>query len=120
MGIGHRYDLIFDTVGNHAVADYKRVLKRQGHFVTTAFLPALVFQSRWLSLTQGKKMHNMMAKPNQKDLDTVKELLNTGSLVPIIDRCYPLNQAPDALRYLGEGHAKGKVIIIMPNNSTKK
>lgn len=117
---GHHYDLIFDTVGNHAVTDYKRALKRQGHFVTTAFLPALLFQGPWLALTQGKKMHNMMAKPNQKDLDVVKELLNTGKVVPIIDRCYPLNQVPDALRYLGEGHAKGKVIITMPNNSSRK
>jgi len=87
---GQQYDLIFDTVGNRSVTEYKRTLKLQGHFVTTAFLPALVIQGPWLSLTQGKKMHNMMAKPNQKDLAAMKGLLNTGKVVPIIDRCYPL------------------------------
>ncbi len=112
-----QYDLIFDTVGNLSVAEYKRALKPQGRFVTTAFLLSLLIQGPWLSLTEGKKMHNMMAKPNQKDLDVMRDLLETNQVIPIIDRCYPLSNVPEALRYLGEGHAKGKAIIIMPDSS---
>lgn len=114
---GQQYDLIFDTVGNRSVAEYKRALKPQGRFVTTAFLPYLVIQGPWLSLTEGKKMHNMMAKPNQKDLDVMRDLLETNEVIPIIDRCYPLSDVPEALQYLREGHAKGKVIITMPDIS---
>ena len=65
---GKRYDLIFDTVGNHSVTAYKRVLKPKGNFVTSAFLPALIIQQPWISFTEGKKMSNLMAKPNQEDL----------------------------------------------------
>lgn len=117
---GQQYDLIFDTVGNRSVTEYKQALKLKGHFVTTAFLPALLFQGPWLSLTQEKKMQNMMAKSNQKDLNTLNGLLNTGKVVPVIDRCYPLSQVPEALQYLEEGHAKGKVIITMPNNLVRE
>jgi NADPH:quinone reductase-like Zn-dependent oxidoreductase len=117
---GQRYDLIFDTVGNRSVAEYKRVLKPKGKFVTTTFLLALVFQGPWLSLTNGQKMLNMMAKPNQKDLVFMGELLEKGKVVPIIDRCYPLNEVPEALRYLGQRHAKGKVVITMANGSSRK
>ncbi|MBK8904462.1 MAG: NAD(P)-dependent alcohol dehydrogenase [Anaerolineaceae bacterium] len=114
---GEQYDLIFDTVGNRSVAEYKRALQPQGRFVTTAFLPSLVIQGPWLSLTEGKKMHNMMAKPNQKDLDVMRDLLETNQVTPIIDSCYPLSDVPEALRYLGEGHAKGKAIITMSASS---
>ena len=113
---GQQYDLIFDTVGNRTVAEYKRALKPQGHFVTTAFLPSLVFQGPWLSLIEGRRMLNMMAKPNQKDLDVMRELLETDQVISIIDKCYSLSDVPAALRYLGEGHAKGKVIITMPDS----
>ncbi|MBK8900237.1 MAG: NAD(P)-dependent alcohol dehydrogenase [Anaerolineaceae bacterium] len=114
---GEQYDLIFDTVGNRSVAEYKRTLKPKGRFVTTAFLPSLVIQGPWLSLTEGKKMDNLMAKPNQKDLDVMRNLLETNQVIPIIDRCYPLSDVPEALRYLEEGHAKGKAIIMMPDSS---
>lgn len=110
---GHQYDLIFDTVGNRSVAEYVQALKPQAHFVTTAFLPALMFRGPLLSLTQGKKMRNMMAKPNQKDLEVMRELLETNQVIPIIDKCYPLGEVPEALAYLREGHAKGKVVITM-------
>ena len=105
------YDLIFDTVGNRSVAEYKRALKPEGRFVTTAFLPALVFRGRWPSKSVGKKMVNMIAKSNQEDLAYLAELMEIGKVKSVIDRCYPLNEVPEALRYLREGHAKGKVII---------
>jgi NADPH:quinone reductase-like Zn-dependent oxidoreductase len=109
---GQQYDLVFDTVGNHSVSEYKRTLKPQGRFVTTTFLPAIAFQGRWPSRTVGKKMVNMMAKPCKADLLYLAELLEAGKIKLVIDRCYPLSETPEALRYLGEGHAKGKVIIV--------
>jgi NADPH:quinone reductase-like Zn-dependent oxidoreductase len=58
-------------------------------------------------------------KPNQKDLVFVKELLEAGKVVPVIDRRYPLSEVPEAIRYLEEGHAKGKVVItVQQNNNT--
>jgi NADPH:quinone reductase-like Zn-dependent oxidoreductase len=58
-------------------------------------------------------MGAMMAKINQKDLAIIKELLETGKVKPVIDRRYPLSEVPEALRYLGEGHARGKIVITM-------
>jgi len=66
----------------------------------------------------SQKMGNFVAKPNQQDLAFVKGLLQAGQLVPVIDRTYPLSEVPDAIRYLEEGHAQGKVVItIVPNNT---
>ncbi len=108
---GQRYDLIFDTVGNHSVAEYERVLRPNGNFVTTAFLPALILLGPWRAMTGANKMSNMMAQPSSQDLVFLKELLEAGKVVPVIDRRYPLSEVPDALRYVGEGHASGKVVI---------
>jgi len=59
----------------------------------------------------------LLAKPNNKDLVFMKELLEAGKVVPVIDRRYPLCEVPDALRYLGEGRAKGKVVITVEQNA---
>ena len=56
-------------------------------------------------------MGNMLAKPNKKDLVFMKELLEAGKVIPVIDRCYPLSETAEAIRYLEEGHARGKVVI---------
>jgi NADPH:quinone reductase-like Zn-dependent oxidoreductase len=58
-----------------------------------------------------------IAKPNQKDLVIMKGLLETGKVKPVIDRCYPLSEVADALRYLEEGHAQGKVVITVAKNN---
>ena len=58
-----------------------------------------------------------VAKPNQKDLVFVKELLEAGKVVPVIDRRYPLSETAEAIRYLEEGHARGKVVITVDHNS---
>lgn len=62
-------------------------------------------------MTGSKKMGNIMLRPNQKDLVFMKELIEAGKVKPVIDRCYKLSEVPDALRYLEEGHAQGKVVI---------
>ena len=76
---------------------------------------AQIFQSMlmgsMMSETGGRKMAGVSAKRNQKDLAFLKELVEAGKVVPVIDRRYPLSEAAEALRYLGAGHAKGKVVI---------
>jgi NADPH:quinone reductase-like Zn-dependent oxidoreductase len=77
-----------------------------------------MLQGPWISRTGSKRMGNMgVAKPNQKDLVIMKELLEAGKVKPVIDRCYPLNEVADALQYLEEGHAQGKVVITVAQNN---
>ncbi len=76
------------------------------------------FLGPWISMTGSKKMGSLgESKPNKKDLAFMKELLETGKVVPVIDRRYTLSEVPEALRYLGEGHAKGKVVITVEHNN---
>ncbi len=65
----------------------------------------------------GKKMGGVSAHTSQKDLNILKELLETGKIVPVIDRRYPLSETAEALRYLGEGHARGKVVITVAEDT---
>ncbi len=114
---GQRYDLICDAVGNRSVSDYKRALRPRGTCVIIGFstLPRLfghVVLGPLLSMTGNKKIGLMgLAKPNQKDLVFVKDLLEAGKVVPVIDRRYPLSETAEAIRYLEGRHARGKVII---------
>jgi NADPH:quinone reductase-like Zn-dependent oxidoreductase len=87
-------------------------LRPQGIYVTTAFSPALALQGEWISMTGNQKMAPLIPKPpSNQDLIFIKELLERGEVAPVIDRCYSLNELPEALRYLGEGHTRGKVVI---------
>ena len=71
-----------------------------------------MLQGPWISMTGSQKMGNMgVAKPNQNDLLIMKELFESGKVKPVIDRTYPLSKVADAIRYLEEGHAQGKVVI---------
>jgi NADPH:quinone reductase-like Zn-dependent oxidoreductase len=62
-------------------------------------------------------MGNLLMKPNKKDLVFVKELLEAGKVVPVIDRRYPLNEVADAIRYLEDGHAQGKIVITLEHSN---
>lgn len=110
-----RYDLILAVNGFYSLAAYKRVLKTNGTYVMVGGTNAQIFQALFLSSLMSmfgdKKMGITMAKPNQKDLTFITELFEAGKVKPVIDRHYPLTELPDAIRYLEEGHAKGKVII---------
>jgi len=113
---GQHYDLIFDIAAYRSILDYKRVLSPRGIYVLAGGSIARMLQA---SMTGGKKMTNFSAKPNQKDLISIKELLEAGKVVPFIDRRYPLTEVADAVRYYGEGHPQGKVVItVEPNNKT--
>jgi NADPH:quinone reductase-like Zn-dependent oxidoreductase len=71
-----------------------------------------------ISMTTGKKMGNVASKSNQKDLIILKELIDTGKIKPVIDKRYTLPEVPEALRYLGEGHARGKIVITIDSHSS--
>jgi NADPH:quinone reductase-like Zn-dependent oxidoreductase len=114
---GEHYDLIFDAVGNRSVADYQRALTPNGicavaGFTSLSRLFQVIAVGGWVSATGNQKIGLMeTAKSNKKDLAFIKELLETGKVVPVIDRCYPLNEVPNAIRYLETGRARGKVVI---------
>lgn len=114
---GQQVDLIFCAVGNRSISDYKRALKPQGVCVIAGFTTLrLMFEHLILgprrSKADGQRVGMMgTVRPNQEDLTVVKELLEAGKVVPVIDRCYPLSETAEAIRYLEAGHAKGKVVI---------
>jgi len=118
---GHHYDLILAANGYHSISAYKRALSPKGIFVLTGGSMAQLFQAmllgRWMSKAGGKKLGFMMAKPSQEDLGFLKELLEAGKVKPVIERRYPLSQVAEAVRYLEEGHAQGKVVITFEHNN---
>jgi NADPH:quinone reductase-like Zn-dependent oxidoreductase len=114
---GRHYDLILAANGYHPILDYRRALSPKGIYVMSGGSWAQMFQAMllgpWISMIGSKKMGALSAKANPKDLAFVKELIEAGKVKPVIDRRYPLSEVPEALRYLGEGHARGKVVITM-------
>jgi len=114
---GVNYDLIFDAVGKRSFSDCKRALNPKGIYVTTEFSPTLVLQGLWVSMTGSRKMIPMPPKgPSRNIRELFKELLEAGKLIPVIDRCYTLNEVPEAFRYYGKGHAQGRVVITLEHN----
>jgi NADPH:quinone reductase-like Zn-dependent oxidoreductase len=120
---GQQYDLIYCTVGNRSISDYKHALKPQGVCVIAGFTTLRLLFSYMIfgslkSKAGGKRVGIMgSAQANKKDLLYIKELLETGKVVPVIDRCYPLSETAEAIRYLETGRARGKVIINIGQNS---
>jgi NADPH:quinone reductase-like Zn-dependent oxidoreductase len=114
---GPRFDLIYDAIGNRSVFDYRRALKPGGTCVIAGFtsLPRMFGHMLLGPLVskRGEKKVSMMGISNadKADLLTIKDLLETGKVVPVIDRCYPLQETAEAIRYLETLHARGKVII---------
>jgi NADPH:quinone reductase-like Zn-dependent oxidoreductase len=114
-----RYDLILDCVGNHSFSECRRVLNPDGRFVMVGAphdpsvigLLAQMMKALLLSLFVSKKAVMFIAKSSREDLTLLGELIATGELEPVIDRCYSLSDAADAVRHMEEGHARGKVII---------
>jgi NADPH:quinone reductase-like Zn-dependent oxidoreductase len=114
---GHRYDLILGTAGYRSILDYRRALSPQGRYVMTGGAMRQVFEAilfgPLLSKPGGKQLVNLSSKPVPADLAHLRELLEAGKVVPVIDRCYPLEQLGEALAYYEGGHARGKVVITM-------
>ena len=112
---GLRYDLILGVNGYHSLSAYKRALSPKGVYLMAGGTTAQIMQGflfgSLMSKGGDKKMGSVSAKPSQKDLLILKELFEAGTIVSVIDRRYPLSEVPEAIRYLEEGHARGKVII---------
>jgi NADPH:quinone reductase-like Zn-dependent oxidoreductase len=119
---GQLYDLILDVVVHRSIIDYMRALSPEGICVMVGGSMTRVFFNLLLglciSMTGNKRIGLGMWEPNKKeDLAFIAELFEAGKVKPVIDRRYPLSEVPEALRYLEEGHAKGKVVITMECNS---
>ena len=116
---GQRYDLFFDCVGNHPLLARRRVLVPKGRLIMvgapdTARLTGLLARligALVLSRFVSQKLVPFLAKSNKEDLSTIRELLATGKVTPVIDKRYRLSEVPEALWYLKEGHARGKVVM---------
>jgi NADPH:quinone reductase-like Zn-dependent oxidoreductase len=121
---GQRYDLILAVNGYHPILAYRRALRPAGIYVmvgaSTAHLMQALLQAMLLgpviSRTGRQRVANFIAKLNQKDLVFMQALLAAGKVVPVIDRCYPLHETAEAIRYLEVGHARGKVVIAVEHN----
>jgi NADPH:quinone reductase-like Zn-dependent oxidoreductase len=117
-GSGDRYDVILDCVGNHSLLACRRVLNHRGICVVITgpdgFLlgpVARMLKALMLSPLVSQKVIPFISKPGREDLAIVLKLMETGKVKPVIDRQYRLNEVPEAVRYLEEGHARGKVVI---------
>jgi len=112
---GKQYDLILDVVAHRSAFAYKRALRPNGSYFLTGGSVATIFQilllGPWIRGTTGKNMRILAVQPNLKDMVHITELYEAGKVIPVIDKTYPLSEVPEALRYLGEGRVRGKVII---------
>lgn len=119
------YDLVFVANGSRSLFDYKRMLRPRGICVLaggastsiSAILGGMLL-AWWISKTSSNKFISFMAKIKQEDLAVMKELLESEKVKPVIDRRYLLTDSAEALRYLGQGHARGKVVIRIEHAST--
>src|SRR6266568_3341393 len=118
-----RYDVILDNVANHSLLECRRVLKPKGIYVLIGggrpneqgLIGPLAkpIKAMLLSPFVSQKMGMMMADTNQKDLNVLGDLMQSGKVKPVIDRSYKLSEVPEAIRYLEQGHARGKVVITL-------
>jgi NADPH:quinone reductase-like Zn-dependent oxidoreductase len=114
---GRRYDVILGANAYHSIFDYRRALREDGRYVMCGAggiqMLQGIFLGPLLSRMGSRKMGAVMAKVDPKDLDLLAQLAAEGKVAPVIDRRYPLSGVPDALRYLEERHARGKVVITL-------
>ena len=119
---GQKYDLIFQLAGTRSPSECRRALTSKG----TLVLSSGESDGRWigpvdriikalmLSPFVSQKMASFTVQPNKADLQFLKQLIESGKVTPVIDRTYPLSEVPEAIRYLENGHARGKVVITVP------
>jgi NADPH:quinone reductase-like Zn-dependent oxidoreductase len=115
-----RWDVIIDTAGRRSLSHLRKALTAKGSLVivggdgggrwTGGFFRG-VLRAPLLSMFVGQRLRGLTSKEKQEDLQTLKELIEAGKVSPVVDRTYPLIEAPDAIRYLEKGHPRGKVVI---------
>ena len=114
---GQVYDIIFDTVGKTSVSRTRKSLKENGSYLLATFGLPMLIQLIWLSKTSSQNLEFGTLAEKTEDLIFIKDLFEAGVIKPVIDRCYPLEQAAEAHRYVESGHKKGNVVItVRPNN----
>ena len=118
---GQQYDLILDMVAYRSIFAYKRALSAKGKYYMVGGSMAAIFQALLLGplikILGGKKLSILAVRANTKDLAFMTELVEAGKVVPVIDKHFPLSKVAEALLYLGEGHAKGKLVITGEHNN---
>jgi NADPH:quinone reductase-like Zn-dependent oxidoreductase len=111
---GETYDLIFDILGKSTFARVQYSLKPKGILLYASFKMKQLAQMLWTSRSgSGKRVICSISPGSLEDLNSIKELMEAGKIQAIIDRCYPMEQAAEAHRYVEEGHKKGNVVIMM-------
>ena len=110
---GQRYDLILDNVASRSFSDLRRALAPQGKIIPNSGHAGMgyVFKAYALALVIREHGSMYLAVPDRQNLATLKDLIEAGKVTPVIDKTYPLSEAPAAFRYLVEEHARGKVVI---------
>jgi len=106
-----KYDLIFDILGKSSFSRCKRSLTQNGRYLLASFKMRKLFQMLGTSIIGSKKVICALASEKSEDLIYLKELVEAGKIISVIDRCYPLEQTAAAHRYVEAGHARGKVVI---------
>ena len=122
---GEHYDLIYDLVANHSFSARRRVLNPNGICIGAGvvglgnsvirLLSHLIIEFV-LSRFASQKSVTSMARLSKEDLTILSDLMAAGKVTPVIDRCYSLSEVPEAIRYLEEGHARGKIVITLEDN----
>lgn len=117
---GQRYDLILAANGRRPARDYVRALGPRGACIVTGGTESQVYQAMFfgplISMVGSRKIGSMVSHPDKEVLAFLKELIEAGKVAPVIDKRYPLGEVPAAMRYLGDGHAAGKVVITIVEN----
>jgi NADPH:quinone reductase-like Zn-dependent oxidoreductase len=122
---GQQYDLILDVAAHHSIFDYRRALAPNGIYSLVGGSRSSIFQTLFLgtifSLFGKKKIGIIAWKPNNKeDLEYILELIESGKIKPVIDRCYPLAEVAEAFRYFEKDQPRGKVVITIENDCKTK
>jgi NADPH:quinone reductase-like Zn-dependent oxidoreductase len=112
---GEQYDLILDIVAHRSVFAYKRALRSDGRYFlaggSVATMLQILLLGPWISVIANKKIRILAVRPNLEDMVYVTELCEAGKVTPVIDQTYSLSEVPEAIGYVGDGHAQGKVVI---------
>ncbi len=113
--IGKQYDLIIDNVASRSLSECSRALSPNGQYIIIGGNTGTIFKTmlfgKWFHRKTGKKFNLLLHKPNIKDLDYLSNLFDNKKIKPVIDKCYSLEDVPEAFRYYGEGRFKGKIVI---------
>ncbi len=120
---GHRYDVVFDCVANRSLGDCRRALAPKGVYiaVTGKDVPVLGPIARFIAVVMvssfvSQTLTPMMARPSRADMIILRDLLESGRITPVIDKCYDFYEVQSAISYLEQGHARGKVVLTIANH----